>query len=159
MKRTGIVICALLSICLIFIPAHSFALSKLVIQPIHVASGNPSELIYESELDKIWAQADIDIEFLDFTTYNAPGYQFITSQSELDNFFLDAAVVKSSDTQAINIWFCNYLVINGSPIAGYTNGIGSNEILISSSGNLFGVLAHEIGHSLGLRSHFKTYLT
>ncbi len=125
---------------------------KLKIQPIHVSDGtinsNAGEDIFEAELDKIWAQADIDIEILDFTTYISPGSMVINSQPELDSFFTNAGGYNS---EVINIWFVNDLF--NSSILGITEAISSNKIIIPQmtiDNNYFGVIAHEIGHSLGL---------
>jgi len=123
-------------------------------------------------VDDIWAQAGIDINFLPANTWNSSfansgsGSAMVTRPtSDLSTIVADgsSAGVASTDPTVINMYFVNiaagFNLLNESTAAGLAflgaNGItqyvGSN--LLSFTGGqevVAGVVAHEIGHNLGL---------
>jgi len=130
------------------------------------------QAIIEGFVDDIWAQAGIDINFLSTNTWNSSfansgsGSATVTrSTSDLSTIVADgsSAGVASIDPTVINMYFVNiaagFNLLNESTAAGLAflgaNGItqyvGSN--LLSFTGGqevVAGVVAHEIGHNLGL---------
>ncbi len=88
---------------------------QVVIQPIQVSGANPSMQLFESEMDKIWAQAGIDVEFLPFSQYDSPAdyrLDFEDVSPGVDVYghvtpapFFESAGGGSLDPLVINMWF------------------------------------------------------
>ncbi len=148
---------------------------EVVIQPIQICGTNPDMLTFEAELDKIWAQAGIDITILPFTQYDNPAY-FALEQYEWDiditnmgtvipSQFFTQAEGKNPNPLVINLWFVN--TISGymyDHIPGISNAtyeiippysvkvIWLNGIAVEDRNHdiLHSIIAHELGHNLGL---------
>jgi hypothetical protein len=140
---------------------------QITIQPIQISNGitinNPSLILYEAEADKIWSQAGIDIKFLPAVTFTSTTFFNITSgtgSSSLNTLRTTIGNGANSDSSVINMWFVNLidgspsklgLTLQSTPGTGFT--IARNGIAIANSTftlNAGTVIAHEIGHSLGL---------
>jgi hypothetical protein len=134
--------------------------------------GNASQRAsIEASIDSIWAQAGIDVAFLPtITRYNDTfayqGNGASRPTNDLNTILSRAALagVVNTDPSVINMFFVN--VVPGFPPAGENsaNGIGSigndgiaqfvgDNLLTFQSGRevIAGVVAHEIGHNLGLK--------
>jgi hypothetical protein len=141
---------------------------------------NPSLILYEAEADKIWAQAGIDIKFLPAVTYDSDNYLTISSSPMQPDSLLGLSQVTgktwSSDApgmaNVVRLFFVKQ--INGSNsnlgftlqsllinVADTVNGVETitqnitqeTAIAIADSAITSGivdVIAHEIGHALGL---------
>ena len=133
--------------------------------------GAPSE---ESEIlgliDDIWAQAGIDVEFLPTTTYDSSFALTGTSDprptSDLNTIVSNASSVPgvlSADPNVINMFFVQIVPGFSQTSDNTANGlafVGGNGVAQWAGPNLTGfeggreviasVIAHEIGHNLGL---------
>lgn len=145
---------------------------EVVIQPIQVCGTNPEMLTFEAELDKIWAQAGIDITILPFSQYDNPAYFYLEVWEWMPGvdswgnivpppFFTEAGG-KNPNALVINLWFVNSIYgywyehvpgISNSTFEPYTgevvwlNGIGVEDRIHD---RLHSIIAHELGHNLGL---------
>jgi hypothetical protein len=147
---------------------------QVIIQPIVVPSGNALYSGYESALDKIWAQAGIDVSFLTPVLHNdsADGAiglsELITDQRNTVPSFFAGSHQQNADPSVINMWFVDDIYDDvsggGGVVLGVANGmydsnwnsIPLNGIVISDNifesydPDRFYVMAHELGHNLGL---------
>lgn len=138
------------------------------------AFGSPTERAsIEAGIDMIWAQAGIDIHFLpSITTYaNTFAFQGITPPdqvrpiNDLSMIASNASIARKTnpDLRVINMFFVEispgFKLLSPNFIAGVgyigSNGIaafiGSSKLSTQSGQDLIaGVIAHEIGHNLGL---------
>ena len=123
----------------------------------------------EAGIDSIWAQAGIDIAFLStITRYNNTfayqGNGGTRPSGDLDRIISAAGVVMNPDPAIINMFFVN--IVPGFPFTteSTANGIGNlgvdgiaqfvgDSLLTFQNGRdvIAGVVAHEIGHNLGLK--------
>jgi len=125
--------------------------NKITIQPILVTGSMASIDLFEAETDKIWAQAGIDVEFLPLNYYSNSA-SIVLIGDEIQSFF-DTAGGASADPLVINVWYTRDIIYYGTEIAGITNDIKGNKIIMSedsSKYDIVDILSHEIGHSLGL---------
>lgn len=126
---------------------------------------------FETITDKIWAQANIDINFLSMSTINnsswldvdidiSPANSVLDSEAIDIIDFADTNINDSNSTLAINMFFVDSLE-NSAGFYGLGCGaliysaFCANETGIFISDNIFDVnrldtIAHEIGHVLGL---------
>lgn len=140
---------------------------QIRIQPILVSNGlvtnNVDLKFFEQETDRIWAQAQVDIVFLPPVVFVSPLFFNVTSGAgstalaTLATTFPNGA---SDFPDVINMWFVNQingsasvlgLTLQSTPGSGFT--FVRNGIAIANSAfalNARTVLAHEIGHTLGL---------
>jgi hypothetical protein len=146
---------ASVSCWLLFAPA-ALALSTMYVgvQPIQVCTDDGSSCANESlerfqaEMDKIWGQADLSIQFLPWLTVHDSDQYNENSFSHLGS---------NADDEIINMWFVNTLAHSGG---GLLYGMGSSSrgvtavtkyVFSYNSGNgRRDTMAHEIGHVLGL---------
>lgn len=151
---------------------------KVVVQPIQIGtfsgllSGNPDLILYESETNKIFAQAGLEVEFLDWVPYTP--------------LHPDLAVLKTSDTSeikflgqefdganpaltsnVIRMFFVDAAQFDDPSVYGFTiesayspNPVDifpENVAVISiasytyGGGGIIDIIAHELGHALSLR--------
>jgi hypothetical protein len=134
--------------------------------------GNASQRAsIEAAIDSIWAQAGIDVTFLPaITRYNDnfayQGNGASRPTNDLNTILSRAALagVVNTDPSVINMFFVNVVPGFGPAGENSANGIGSigndgiaqfvgDNLLAFQSGRelISGVVAHEIGHNLGLK--------
>lgn len=147
-----------------FLPSDSFAYSyQLTIQPIQVCNGqdcaNSGQQLFLSEAQKIWAQADIQLNWLSWNTFNSSMYYNLNVDTELLPLYSQPGHGQNASELVINMWFVHSLD-NNAGFFGVTNSLFGQYIAISdavfsyNSGiGRIDTLAHELGHSLGL-DHF-----
>lgn len=187
-RKIKIQITILIAALFFYSPAYANTIDKqVIIQPIQITDGttpfgNQDMLLFEKEMDKIWSQAGIDIEFNPFTQYNSPGDSSI-SYDELAGYYSGGFIgpgtyhpptywtAAQSDPSAaadpftINMWFTDTITSPVGDILGISNfianpdgsiSLGANGVVIANgvfddpAHPLFAVLAHELGHNLGL---------
>lgn len=137
-------------------------LNHVEIQRIQVRNDDGSNastvVTYESETDKIWAQAGIDIRFVGGTnTYDSTAHNVIDNNAELSAMVNGAGHGQNSDPTVLNQFYVDQLY-PGDPGTTYgvayvdANGAaydGSAIQAFGSAGRL-DTVAHETGHNLGL---------
>ncbi|MDB6114407.1 MAG: Peptidase s8 and s53 in kexin sedolisin [Lacunisphaera sp.] len=150
---------------------------QITIQPIFLSNGsvtaNSGQILYEAESDKIWSQAGIDIKFLPGVTYVNGSYLNTSSNAPDSNSLLSLSQISGQSWSAggvlantvIRLFFVQ-LIDSVTSNLGYTlesglrSGIGGSVVInqqnaIAIADNAFAlnrvdVIAHEIGHALGL---------
>lgn len=149
-------------------PVSSSDRLVLEVQPIQVC--NDAGIVcaqvelFETIADKIWDQADIDITFLPLNQLNDSTYLTTDDREFSDlSFSGDAGDFgrhpDSTRTQGpINLWFVDVIKTSTGLIQFGNAWIGLNGVLISddildfnNGAGRIDVIAHEIGHNLGLR--------
>jgi len=112
---------------------------------------NSGQELYLAETNKIWAQADITMNFLTWTSINNTSYQNFTSFADETTFFNDTANNGiSGSATTITMWFVQTLT---NTDFGTVDTIGGRKVMIAD--NVFSTtrldtIAHELGHNLGL---------
>lgn len=131
---------------------------RVRVQPIQVAAtdgtlvSNPGLALHENVMDKIWAQAGIDIQFLPAVQYKDSLFLDIVagksgSGGEL-GLYTGAGHGQNSDSRVINLWFVNS--INGGTAYG-TSLVGQGFLAVADNAtDRIDTIAHELGHNLGL---------
>ena len=113
-------------------------------------ANNAGEL-YLTYTNKIWAQANLTINFLPFATINKTSYQTFTSIPDETTFFNDTANNGISGTATtITMWFVKTLTGGDW---GTVDAIGGRKVMIADNvftANRYDTIAHELGHNLGL---------
>lgn len=149
---------------------------ELTIQPIIVSNNNGSDTAnyfgsafqqndIHTLIDQIWAQAGIDVTWLDPNAWNNTNANQGINELEDNVAFGNAAGVGSSNPSVIDMYFVEEInefgvgSFNENTTAGIAftpgNGIsafvGSNLLLTGGGRDIIAsVMAHEIGHNLGL---------
>lgn len=162
-KYHYILITLILSFCMSV--ARAAPLFKVTINPIQICStdgltcANSSQQLFEAEMDKIYAQASIDIVFNPFTQYNDSSYLSIAANdgtpSSADIFLNSIRPLQDPSPVVINMWFVQDLIISSGTLYGL-GFLGGDGILISDAifaANRIDTLAHELGHNLGISHH------
>lgn len=149
----------------LLLSAGVHAASMIIVQPISVCNdigtdcANPSGQFFETETDKIWDQAGVDISFLPMTSINASSFQHITGETEFNTLANGAGNGQNDTPTVINMWFVDQ--IGAGDVAGLAflsspgnarNGVAiANKVFTDADGaGRRDTLAHEIGHNLGL---------
>src|SRR5262249_52052361 len=108
----------------------------LSVRPIEVVDGvhpNPNVFLFESEVQKVWAQADIDVHFLPPITANLPAYYNVNNQPTAYKLFgiggHDPKVEGIVQQGVINVFFVNSLYIAPAASASGLAIIGGNRII------------------------------
>lgn len=153
---------------------------QLVLRPIQICNNvgdcaNEAMELFEDVGDAIWAQAGIDLLFEEFTTVvdqrsfdisfsELTGFSSLIDPNPGPNWFVNAPG-GIPDTNVINLWFTNSIEGFGGTVLGVADGdpdpsgffveFVRNNLLISDFVFLdmflgSTVIAHEIGHILGL---------
>lgn len=140
----------------------------LQVQPIQVCDDNgivcAQVEFFEAITDKIWGQANIDISFLPLNQLNDSTY-LTTDENEFSDLSFSGSAgafgrhPDSTRTQGpINLWFVDVIETTTGLIQFGNAWVGQNGVLVSDDifdfNNGIGrldVIAHEIGHNLGLR--------
>lgn len=128
---------------------------QVTIRPIQVCDdgggncANPTFNLFTAETSKIWAQADITINFLGWQTVNSSARLNEDNFSDLGNL---------SPSNIVDLWFVNDLTDCGGPVSGTLFGCGTSGGWFALTKAVFDyspvgrldTLAHELGHVLGL---------
>jgi hypothetical protein len=128
---------------------------QVTIRPIQVCDdsgltcANPTLNLFSAETSKIWAQADIAINFLGWQTVNSSARLNEDNFSDLGNL---------SPSNVVDLWFVNDLTDCGGPVSGTLFGCGTSGGWFALTKAVFDyspvgrldTLAHELGHVLGL---------
>lgn len=140
----------------------------LEIQPIQVCDDGGMVCaqveLFETIADKIWDQADIEITFLPPNQLNDSTYLTTDDDEFFDLSFTGSAGSfgrhpdSTRTSGPINLWFVdviqssNGLLQFGNAWVGFNGVLISDDILDFNNGiGRLDVIAHEIGHNLGLR--------
>ena len=145
-----------IALCWLALAPAALALSTMYVgvQPVQVCNdggascANDSRELFRDEMDKIWAQADMSIQFLPWLTVD---------DSDLLNDVVFWDLSPNADEEIINLWFVDTLYW---PNAGTLYGQASSaqgyaavtaSVFSYNSGNgRRDTMAHEIGHVLDL---------
>jgi hypothetical protein len=139
--------------------------------PATVFGNSTQRAAIEAAVDSVWAQAGIDIAFLPtITRYNDTiayqGNGASRPSNDLNTIVSRASLagVMNNDSSVINMFFVNVVPGFGPAGENSANGIGSigndgiaqfvgDNLLTYQAGRevIAGVVAHEIGHNLGLK--------
>lgn len=160
MKKNHIILAFLLSVTT---NTYSMIVSQVTINPIQICStdgtvcANPSQTLFEAEMDKIYAQAGIDIIYNAFSQVNNSSFLSLNydssspSSSEAFDFLGTERPAQDNTPEVINMWFVQSLPPSTSI---YGLGlIGQDGILITDkvfTDSRIDTLAHEVAHNLGL---------
>ena len=150
---------AALVLSLVASPAHALVVDRVVtVQPIHVVAddgtGDPVMRLFESETDKIWSQAGLDVEFLDAVSLRASPFMVLDDTSEILELFNKPGHGQHPDPRVVDMWFVDTIVtertfgialVGGNGIA-----IGAATFTSNDGAGRLDVIAHELGHNLGL---------
>jgi Metallo-peptidase family M12B Reprolysin-like len=132
----------------------------LTVQPIQVCNdvgascANSSRQLFLAETQKIWAQASINVSFLDWNIYNSSASQEISSANNYQSFdtLFNTGSGKSLLSNVLNMYFVKS--ISGAYGLGnyYGNGVAIADNVFSYNGGIgrLDTISHEIGHNLGL---------
>jgi len=144
----------------------------VLVQPILLTSNGVSAYApyaeYESALDKIWAQAGLDLSFLSAVMHEDPANmslaieELVASEPGREASFFAGSHGQSLDPLVVNMWFARSITSGFSfdSILGVTNAIFDslgqptfmNEVVMAEAtfpGN-YHAMAHELGHVFGL---------
>jgi hypothetical protein len=178
-KRIGLALVVIVAALALWIP-QSQAGFIVNIQPILLCEddgtgcagvGPAGNEYYEAETDKIWAQADIDINFLALQQWNNSTFTVTDSNGQTADTADDDDALRAAgktqfgsiaDTMAINMYFVtDFLTTPGFTLFGSgcghptfaaacnnEEGIIINDVIFSLG--RIDTIAHEIGHVLGL---------
>ena len=130
-------------------------LLQVSIRPIQVCDdagfncANPLLNLFAAETEKIWAQADIMIDWLAWQTVNS------SARLNEDNF---SDLGNQAPANVVDLWFVNDLTDCGGPVGGTLFGCGTPSGWFALTKAVFDyslvgrldTLAHELGHVLGL---------
>ncbi|MBW4482482.1 MAG: hypothetical protein KME14_08060 [Tildeniella torsiva UHER 1998/13D] len=154
---------AVVGVWAIAAPGHAITIDKVVtVQPIQVCSdagddcANVNQTLFAAETNKIWAQAGITFNFLNFTQFNSTFFQTNVDDDNADdsltNLF-DSGSANPDDT-VISMWFIKQFdsldtfgvaFLNSNRLA-----IADNVFSFNFGNGRLDTIAHEIGHTFGL---------
>jgi hypothetical protein len=152
---------------LILLSTAQAADKLLRIQPIQVCSddgtvcANVNRTLFSAEAAKIWGQAGMKIEFLPWVTFRGTPWLDLTT-SIFDNYTIftlagTAGHGQNSDYTVINAWFVRSISgAYGNSLQTVPGLVQRNGVAIADnsfsygSGGRIDVIAHELGHNLGL---------
>lgn len=133
--------------------AHALPTKQVTLQPYQVcddAGANCATTgLFQAFTDKIWAQADLLVNFLPFVQINS------SARLNEDDF---SDLGANASPSIINLWFVNDLTDCGGPVAGTLYGCGTSGGWFAVTQAVFDysmvgrvdTLSHELGHVLGL---------
>lgn len=154
MKKIFAILC--LITCTIPLQSQALPLLGIDIQPIQVCNdggldcANSSMELFENIGDKIWSQADIDLNFMSWLTVD---------DSNILNSANHSSYSANASPSIVNIWFIEDLAScggGGSVLTlfgcGGGNKISVTDLVFSFNGGIgrLDTISHEIGHVLGL---------
>jgi hypothetical protein len=171
--------CSLIFAAALVVGSRPLQAGTVIVQPIQVCDstgahcGDPSEQLYSTITNAIWAQAGITVDFLTWETVDilntvstvGDGSFGIETSDNLNDLFTPAEnnlLLKTPPTyagnQVISMWFVGAIDFCGSAGSAYGCGeVGGNEIAIAnnvftynSGAGRMDTIAHEMGHNLGL---------
>jgi tetratricopeptide (TPR) repeat protein len=131
----------------------------LFVQPIQVRNNsggspaNPAMQVYQAATDKIYAQANVDVNFLPFSTFNSTSSLTIANNAAFNALVTTAGHGQNSNANVLNMWFVNTLPAEDGRT---TFGLGrqnANGFAIANNTftkNRIDTIGHEMGHNLGL---------
>ena len=142
---------------------------RLRIQPIQVCSddgtdcANTNRILFSAETTKIWAQAGVEIEMLPWEQFYGTPWLNLTT-SIFDDYTIYGLAGspghgQNPDPTVINVWFVKSFnngafghSLQTSPGIAQRNGVGiaDNSFSYNNGIGRRDVLAHELGHNLGL---------
>ncbi|MEW6157026.1 MAG: hypothetical protein AB1813_06310 [Verrucomicrobiota bacterium] len=148
------------ALSLLTISSATFSKAQLIdkrvtIQPIVVCADDGSQCssfnLFEEATDKIWAQAGIDVDFVDtINYYHETTFLTVTTSPFAGNSFANLVGTpghgQNASATVLNLWFVgNILTYAGFGL------IGGNGMALDASGlTRIDAVAHELGHNLGL---------
>ena len=170
MKR--LLLAGLAGLCSVVQSSAVLITHRVTVQPIVVHSGttsaHPTQELFEAETDKILSQAGIDVHFLPVVTITNSTYFNLSSNIQLPNSLHALAQSSgngaSSDPRVLNLWFVNSIDNNPGAI-GFAlqtsipygilrakNGAAISKYAFTwgSGAGMRDIVAHELGHNLGL---------
>jgi hypothetical protein len=143
--------------CFVAGPVFALPISKLLnVNVIQVCNdsrsdcaslGPAGDLYFENEVDKIWAQAGIDVDFILSGTLPSSRFSTIDDASSSDHRF---AQLSTPSPSSVTMWLVH--TIAGSVAGEAWQSQGGLVIAMDTvmSLNRIDTIAHELGHNLGL---------
>lgn len=124
-------------------------LQPIVIRSTDLSQVAPTSSLDEAVLDKIYAQADIDVNILPSKFLDGDYYQDILDDDgpTITGLAIATANTVGFDSSVVNVWFVESIA-NGT-LLGYNNVLGNGRFAVAP-GALMDTVAHELGHALGL---------